>query len=111
MLEKRNYIALLKDFYGPLLTDKQQNILDLYYGDDLSLSEIAENLAISRQAVYDILKRAEQVLEGYEQKLGLVKRFQDSRARIKEIYNILDSKQFDRSSLKRIKEILESISE
>jgi predicted DNA-binding protein YlxM (UPF0122 family) len=73
-LEKTNRINVLYDFYGALLTDKQQTFLKCYFHDDYSLSEIASDFLISRQAVYEHLKRAEQVLEDYELKLRLVER-------------------------------------
>ena len=73
-LEKTNRINLLFDFYGPLLTEKQQLFLKCYFQDDYSLGEIAADFAISRQAVYEHLKRATQMLEMYEAKLGLVAR-------------------------------------
>ncbi|WP_221469603.1 YlxM family DNA-binding protein [Cohnella nanjingensis] len=65
---------MLFDFYGPLLTEKQQTFLKYYFHDDYSLGEIAADAGVSRQAVYEHLKRAEQVLESYERKLGLVSR-------------------------------------
>ena len=68
-------ISLLLDLYGTLLTDKQQNILSLYYNDDYSLSEIAENEGISRQAVMDLLRRSEAKLLEWDTKLKLLKRF------------------------------------
>lgn len=73
-LEKTNRINELYDFYGPLLTDKQQTFLKCYFHDDYTLGEIAADFQISRQAVYEHLKRAEQVLEEYDSKLGLVER-------------------------------------
>ncbi len=71
MLEKTNQVNLLFDFYAELLKGKQREYLELYYLDDLSLSEIAEMHEVSRQAVYDHLKRAEKQLFEYEEKLGL----------------------------------------
>lgn len=71
-LQKTNRINVLHDFYGPLLTEKQQTFIKCYFHDDYSLSEIAADFQISRQAVYEHLKRAEQVLEEYELKLRLV---------------------------------------
>lgn len=68
--------SLLFDFYGSLLTAKQQEIFDLYYQQDLSLGEIAEQKNVSRQAIFDLLRRTEEALEMYESKLGLVKKFQ-----------------------------------
>ncbi len=66
---------LLYDFYGQLLTKKQRTFFDLYYQDDLSLGEIAAQHDVTRQAVYDILKRSERALESFESKLKLVERF------------------------------------
>ncbi|MFD2371256.1 putative DNA-binding protein [Brevibacillus sp. GCM10020057] len=74
MLEKTNQVNLLFDFYAPLLKGKQREYLELYYLDDLSLSEIAEMHEVSRQAVYDHIKRAEKQLFEYEQKLRLAER-------------------------------------
>lgn len=88
MFDKILQINLLLDFYGQLLTDKQQNILQLYYIDDLSLMEIAEQLGISRQAVYDTMKRTEKILYDYEEKLGLLTKFVYSQDRIQEIVKI-----------------------
>ncbi|WP_058303900.1 putative DNA-binding protein [Gorillibacterium timonense] len=71
VLEKTTRVNLLFDFYGPLLTEKQQTFLTCYFLDDLSLGEIASEFAISRQAVYEHIRRAEATLESYEEKLGL----------------------------------------
>jgi len=72
VLDRTNRVNLLFDCYGPLLTEKQQSILSLYYQDNFSLGEIASDLEVSRQAVYDNVKRAEQALEDYEGKLKLL---------------------------------------
>ena len=69
-------ISLLLDFYGALLSPRQQQILDLYYEENYSLQEIAEELEISRQAVHDAAKKAEKALREFEEKLGLIARFQ-----------------------------------
>jgi predicted DNA-binding protein YlxM (UPF0122 family) len=66
---------LLYDFYGGLLKEKQQEIFCLYYADNLSLSEIAENMRISRQGVHDALRKAAAALEIYERELALLERF------------------------------------
>jgi len=71
MLEKTNQVNLLFDFYAPLLKGKQREYLELYYLDDLSLGEIAEMHEVSRQAVYDHIKRAEKQLFEYDEKLRL----------------------------------------
>ena len=70
-------ISLLFDFYGEILTEKQQDVIDYYYNDDLSLAEISEHLGITRQGVRDSIKRAEATLLEMEDKLGLAKRFRE----------------------------------
>ena len=82
--------ALLFDFYGPLLTEKQGKVWDFYYQLDYSLAEIAEQEGISRQAVHDLLKRTEKILEEYEQKLGLISRFLHEREKLLLIQSLLD---------------------
>lgn len=72
--------SMLYDFYGDLLTDRQKEFYDLYYNDDLSLAEIAENAGISRQGVRDILVRADAILVEMEEKTGLIARFLEVRA-------------------------------
>jgi len=84
-LEKTNRINVLFDFYGPLLTEKQQTFLKCYFHDDYSLGEIAADFDISRQAVYEHLKRAEQVLEGYERKLQLAGRHERLQAGLEQL--------------------------
>ncbi len=73
-LRKDLRISALYDYYGDLLTDKQKNFIDLYYNEDLSLSEIAEQENITRQGVRDGIKHAEQKLFDYESKLKLAER-------------------------------------
>lgn len=68
--------SLLYDFYGALLTDKKRQVMECYHEDDMSLAEIAAEMKISRAAVYDSLKSAEQQLEKYEEKLGLVEKYE-----------------------------------
>lgn len=90
MYEKIVQIALLFDFYGQLLTEKQIEIIDMYYNNDLSLSEISEQQGISRQGVYDTLKRAEKTLFEYEDKLGLVNRFLQQKESLTNVNEMLD---------------------
>ena len=78
-------IAMLLDFYGELLTEKQREAMDLYYNEDLSLAEIAEPLNISRQGVRDSIKRGEKQLFDLENTLGLAKRFKEIE---KDVVNI-----------------------
>lgn len=82
----KNYdMAMLMDFYGEMLTEKQRSFLEYYYYDDLSLSEIAENEGITRQGVRDAIKRAETQLQDMESRLGAAKRFEEMRAGLNEI--------------------------
>ena len=75
-------MAMLYDFYGDLLTPRQKEFYDLYYNDDLSLSEIAENAGISRQGVRDVIVRAEGIMQEVEDKTGLIKRFEQMRSHL-----------------------------
>lgn len=75
-------MTMLLDFFGDLLTDKQREYYDLYYNEDLSLSEIAKNVGITRQGVYDIILRAENILLVTEQKTGIIKKFTQMQADI-----------------------------
>ena len=70
-IEKTNRMNALFEFYAALLTDKQMNYIELYYADDYSLAEIAEEFGVSRQAVYDNIKRTEKILEDYEMKFHM----------------------------------------
>jgi predicted DNA-binding protein YlxM (UPF0122 family) len=85
MLDKTMRINYLYDFYQSLLTPKQQNYMSLYYLDDYSLGEIAEEFSISRQAVYDNIKRTEAMLEEYEEKLLLLEKFQKRQELINQL--------------------------
>lgn len=90
MFEKIVEIGILFDFYGKLLSKKQYLCIEQYYIHDLSLAEIGENINISRQGVYDNIKRAEEKLYGYEEKLRLIYRFKNNNKNINEILKIVD---------------------
>ena len=78
-------MTMLYDFYGELLTERQREFFDLYYNEDLSLGEIAENYGITRQGVRDVIVRAEAVLTDLEDKTGLIKRFHTIRPHLEAI--------------------------
>ena len=78
-------MAMLYDFYGELLTDRQKEFFDLYYNEDLSLAEIAENYGITRQGVRDVIVRAEAYLTEIEDKTGLIRRFHTMQGQLREI--------------------------
>lgn len=90
MLEKISRVVLLNDFYGPLLTEKQQEILSLHFENDLSLTEIADQMQTSRQAVFDMVKRAEAQLEDFEKKLGMAEKYLLTRRRLGEVVVLLE---------------------
>ncbi|MPW26057.1 putative DNA-binding protein [Alkalibaculum sp. M08DMB] len=75
-MEKFIEISILYDFYGELLSEKQKLIVDYYYNNNFSLGEIAEKVSISRQGVYDSLKRSEELLHEYDSKLKLMDKYQ-----------------------------------
>ena len=105
-LEKKQRVNLLMDCYMDLLTDKQQDYLTFYYAEDLSLSEIAEDLNVSRNAVYDNLKRAVHLLEEYEEKLHLLHKHQQ---RLDLIDRIEQEQQTSREQLNDYLEMLKKI--
>ncbi|MEG1971574.1 MAG: YlxM family DNA-binding protein [Oscillospiraceae bacterium] len=82
-MAKNMQVSLLYDFYGDLLTEKQQEAIELYYNEDLSLAEIAQFDDITRQGVRDSIKRAEAQLFEFEERLGLYERFQNIKAALK----------------------------
>jgi len=88
-MEKNIQISLLFDFYGDILTEKQSECIDLYYNEDLSLSEISRHLGITRQGVLDNIRRGEAVLLKTEEKLKLVEKFDGIHAKVDEINEII----------------------
>ena len=83
-------MSMLFDFYGDLLTDRQKEFYDLYYNEDLSLAEIAENYGITRQGVRDVIVRAEAILTEIEDKTHLIRRFHEIRRQSAEIKSVAD---------------------
>ena len=84
-MEKKVEVSMLCQLYGKLLTEKQYEFIDDYYNNDLSLSEIAENNEITRQAVRDIIKKGEKKLFEYEEKLEVMKRTLNQEKRINKV--------------------------
>lgn len=84
-MAKNLEITMLYDFYGDLLTEKQQEVIELYYNEDLSLAEIAAHSGITRQGVRDSIKRAEFQLNDFEEQLGLAQKFRDISHTLEEI--------------------------
>ena len=93
MFEKNLRLACLLDFYGEVLSERKQSVLSLYYNEDLSLAEIAEEIGISRQGVRELIKKAEEELLFFEDKLGLEKKFNEALAQSEKIFSIMESEQ------------------
>lgn len=89
MFEKNLQIGFLLDFYGDILSERKKLVLDEYYNDDLSLAEIAEEIGISRQGVRELIKKAEEELFFYEEKLGLAKRFREVGEQAKQLLDCM----------------------
>jgi predicted DNA-binding protein YlxM (UPF0122 family) len=85
IMEKHFRFVYLLDLYGGLLTEKQYNILNDYYNEDLSLSEIAESQGVTRQAAFDLLKRAEHILLDYDGKLHLFEKYLENKETVEQI--------------------------
>ena len=107
-MDRKVEISMLWEIYGKLLTEKQLNILDNYYNLDLSLSEIAENEGITRQAVRDIIKKGENKLFEFEEKLGIMKKNMKQEEKIASILSELTKIQ-TKFTDEQIAEILEHI--
>ena len=107
-MDEKIKISILCDLYGKLLTEKQFEFWNDYYNNDLSLSEIAENNNITRQAVRDIIKKGEKKLFEYEEKLLFMKRMLNQEKTIQHILSELTKIEKD-SSDKKVANILESI--
>jgi len=109
-------MTMLYDFYGELLTERQREFFDLYYNEDLSLSEIAENTGISRQGVRDVIVRAEGVMQEVEDKTGLIRRFMamkdnlDKIQRSAEELHLINYRQYENSDIDRcLREITQAV--
>lgn len=111
MLEKTVRMNSLFDFYQPLLTNKQRLYLERYYLDDFSLGEISEEFNVSRQAVYDNIRRTETMLEEYEEKLGLYKKYQERLALYEQLKALVPDDLPERKQLLEAIETLENLEE
>ena len=111
--------SLLYDFYGGLLTDKKRHVMELYHEDDMSLAEIADEMGVTRAAVHDSLKSAEKQLEKYENKLGLLEKFESDSALLERANELLDKSEetagelkcFKPGEVKELRDIIEKLSQ
>jgi len=105
-------ISLLLDFYSQLMTEKQFSILDMHYNNDYSLGEIAEYLNISRQGVYDNIKRGKALLNSLEEKLGLARKYLEQKQKLDGILEMLESldvAKMDAADREKIKHIEDEV--
>ena len=102
--------SLLLDFYGELLTEKQRRVCELHWNEDLTLTEIGQQDGLSRQGVWDVLRRAEAALQEYETKTGLVRRFLERREAIaairEELSGLLPDCDRSRDILARLEDLM-----
>lgn len=106
MLEELNRVNMLFDIYGPLLTERQQEVLRLYFRDDLSMGEIGAELKISRQAVYDIIRRSLSAMEALDEKLCLYNLFHFQQECLQEAEKILKKPVVSRNEQQRLRAIV-----
>ena len=109
MFEKNLTVGFLLDFYGDVLSERRRTVLDYYYNDDLSLAEIADEIGISRQGVRDLIKKAEEELYFYEEKLGLAERFGRTRRQAEHLMELLKASGADGEVYHAAEELINSV--
>lgn len=109
MHEKQIEIGYLLDFYGDLLTERKRSVLDMYYNEDMSLSEISADLGITRQGVLDTIKKAGNELLFFEEKLGAARKFRLISEKVAEAQRLLKEKHGDEELSLLLAQISEAI--
>ena len=109
MFEKNLNIAYLLDFYGEVLPERKRTVMEYYYQDDLSLAEIAEEIGISRQGVRDIIKKSEEELFFYEDKLHLADRFSKAKQHADKALALCKEQHASQELIDSIEKLLESV--
>ena len=103
------HMSMLYDYYGELLTEKQKELFDLYYNEDLSLAEIASEIGISRQGARDIIKKCEEELLFYEEKLGLAKKLKRVEASASQLQQMAKEHSLPKTIEDKIAELVEAV--
>ena len=111
MFEKNLQIGFLLDFYGDILSERKRTVMDMYYNEDLSLAEIAAEIGISRQGVRDLIKKSEEELKFYEEKLGLSEKLRKTETHAKSLLSLADKLSLPEEFITELKELTEIISE
>ena len=109
MFEKNLEIGFLLDFYGEVLSERKRTVLDFYYNDDLSLAEIALEIGISRQGVRELIKKAEEELRFYEEKLGLAERFRKTQECAERLIGLLEQSKDNQCVVDAARELAEAV--
>ena len=109
MFEKNLELGYLLDFYGELLSERKRTVMDMYYNEDLSLAEIAAEIGISRQGARDIIKKSEEGLLFFEEKLGLAKKLQGVSNKASELKEIANKLSLDESFKKKLDELISAV--
>ena len=109
MFEKNLKLACLLDFYGEVLSERKQSVLSLYYNEDLSLAEIAADAGISRQGVRELIKKAEEELRFYEEKLGLAERFRKTQECAERLIGLLEQSKDNQCVVDAARELAEAV--
>lgn len=109
MFEKDLKKAYLLDFYGDVLTERKKEVLDMYYNEDLSLAEIAEQIGISRQGVRDLIKKAEEEIFFLEEKLGLAQKMSALRRHSENMLNLAKNTPLPKEIMLEVEEIAKII--
>jgi len=105
-MDKNVSMSLLIDFYGEMLSDKQREAVELYYNEDLSLGEISDITGLTRPGVRDRLVKSEAILKNLEDKLGLLRRFEEMKEEISDIADQLESGKADpKDIIERLKKL------
>ena len=110
-IERVEYASMLYDFYGSLLNESQNEVMALYHEDNLSLSEIAEEIGQTRQAVHYTLRKAEKALKSYEEKLGLVASYKENRQLAEKAISLIEASGISAAYAECLKQIIEKITE
>lgn len=110
-IERVEYASMLYDFYGSMLSSSQNEVMALYHEDNLSLSEIAEELGQTRQAVHYTLRKAEKALKSYEEKLGLLESYRSNQKLAQKAFSIIDSTGMAEPYASDLRSIIEQIAE
>ena len=109
MFEKNLEMSFLLDFYGDVLSERRRAVMTMYYNEDLSLAEIADEIGISRQGVRDLIKKSEEELTLFEEKLGLAKKFARVKALADELEDLLQTSDLPSGEKSKIISLTEEI--